>query len=185
MDPVTVEPVPDGFTLPEETGKTFYENARLKAAAIRAQFLEQGGEAPWVMADDSGIEIAALGGAPGIYSSRYAGEDATDRDNVAKLLAELENKSDRSARFVCELVCLDPEGRELRGTGLFAGTIAQAPRGEWGFGYDPVFLPEGFELTVSQISAEEKNCISHRARAVRELLSHLGGGKGARQKEGG
>ncbi|MEW6019824.1 MAG: RdgB/HAM1 family non-canonical purine NTP pyrophosphatase [Pseudomonadota bacterium] len=178
LEGIGVEPMPAGFELPEETGSTFYENARLKADSVRAQFLERDGQAPWVMADDSGIEVDALGGAPGIYSSRYAGEDATDRDNLEKMLRELEGREDRSARFVCEIVALDPEGRELRGTGRFEGNIAESPRGASGFGYDPVFIPEGKELTVAEIPAEEKNRISHRARAARSLLAQLLGGGG-------
>jgi len=177
MEGISVEPLPAGFELPEETGTTFYENAHLKAMAVRDQYLAQSGSAPWIMADDSGIEVDALGGAPGIYSSRYAGEDATDRDNVAKLLAELAGKTDRAARFVCELVCFSPEGAELSFAGKFEGTIAEEPHGEFGFGYDPVFIPEGYTLTVSQIPADEKNRISHRARAARGLLVRLGGGE--------
>lgn len=177
MEGIAVEPLPQGFELPEETGSTFHENARLKVIAVREHFLAREGTAPWIMADDSGLEVDALGGAPGIYSSRYAGEEATDRRNVAKLLAELVGKEDRSARFVCELVCLSPEGREFSFAGKFEGEIAAAPRGEFGFGYDPVFIPEGYSLTVSQISAEEKNRISHRARAARGLLARLGGGQ--------
>ncbi len=178
---IEVVPMPEGIALPEETGATFEENARLKAEAVRERLLEipggplAGGHA-WVMADDSGIEIDALGGAPGIYSSRYAGEDATDIDNVDKLLAELEGRDDRGARFVCVLVCVSASGEELVATGYFEGTIARAPRGRTGFGYDPVFIPLEKKLTVAEISAEEKNRISHRARAAHNLLAQLRGG---------
>lgn len=178
---ISVEPMPSGFTLPEETGSTFYENAHLKAMAVRNQFIDHAamfdGKVPWVMADDSGIEVAALAGAPGIYSSRYAGENATDVDNVNKLLTELSGKKDRRARFVCEIVAISPGGEELHAFGFLEGHIAHEPRGEFGFGYDPVFIPEGYSLTVSELSAEEKNRISHRARAAIDLLAQLRGGK--------
>lgn len=176
MAGIHVEPMPAEFELPEETGATFYENSLLKAAAARERFLEQGA-ALWIMADDSGIEVDALGGAPGIYSARYAGEEATDVDNVYKLLAELEGKDNRRARFVCEIACFAPDGAELRASGVLEGTIAREPHGAFGFGYDPVFIPENYSLTVSELSAEEKNRISHRARAARNLLAQLGGGK--------
>lgn len=176
MQGVIVEPMPSDFELPEETGATFYENSRLKAAAVRQQFLDRDGRAPWVMADDSGIAVAALDGAPGIYSARWAGPDATDVDNVNKLLRELADTEDRRASFICDIVCFDPEGAELRATGIFDGTIAREPHGDFGFGYDPVFVPDGYSLTAAELSAEEKNRISHRARAAQNLLAHLGGG---------
>ncbi len=178
---VRVEPMPAGFKLPEETGHSFYENARLKAMAVREQFIARAsafdGKVPWVMADDSGIEVTALAGAPGIYSSRYAGENATDVDNVNKLLKALAGKEDRHARFVCEIVAISPGGEQLHATGALEGSIAAEPRGGFGFGYDPVFVPEGYSLTVSQLSADEKNRISHRARAALDLLEQLRGGK--------
>ena len=163
---VNVLPMPEGIVPPEETGTTFEENARLKARSVRDQLLERAGSrmavtgAPgndadqlsgiipsgpngkvWVMADDSGIEVDALGGAPGIYSARYAGEDATDTGNVDKLLAELKGRADRGARFVCVLVCVSAADEELVAHGYFEGTIAGAPRGRTGFGYDPLFIP--------------------------------------------
>lgn len=178
--------MPPEFELPPETGQTFYENALLKADSVRRQFTERltaaaadntgqvTAGAPWIMADDSGIEVDALGGAPGIFSSRYAGENATDVNNVNKMLDELKGRQNRGARFICEIVCLAPDGREYRGAGVFEGNIATEPHGEFGFGYDPIFVPEGYLLTVSQLSAEEKNRISHRARAARNLLKQLG-----------
>jgi non-canonical purine NTP pyrophosphatase (RdgB/HAM1 family) len=180
---IDVLPMPEGIDLPEETGATFEENARLKALSVRDQLLKHpgkqlvraGGQA-WVMADDSGIEVDALGGAPGIYSARYAGEDATDTGNVVRLLAELKGRQDRGARFVCVLVCISAAGEELVAYGYFEGSIAESPRGRTGFGYDPVFIPVKKTLTVSQISAEEKNRISHRARAAHNLLAQLRGG---------
>lgn len=185
MQGVTVAPMPAEFELPAETGATFYENSRLKAAAVRQQFLERDGHAPWVMADDSGLAVAALGGAPGIYSARWAGADATDVDNVHKLLQELADAQDRRASFICEIVCFDPDGGELRATGVFPGSIAREPHGDFGFGYDPVFIPAGYSLTVSELSAEEKNRISHRARAAQSLQALFGGGNEGEAVQGG
>ncbi|MFA5801021.1 MAG: RdgB/HAM1 family non-canonical purine NTP pyrophosphatase [Thermoleophilia bacterium] len=180
LDGLHVEAMPAGFELPPETGSTFEENARLKVESVRAQYLAKttatGEVPPWIMADDSGIEIKAFAGAPGIYSARYAGEDATDVDNVNKLLAELKDSDDRRARFVCVIVCCSPDGGEIVARGDFDGTIASEPYGEFGFGYDPVFVPDNYSLTVSQLSAEEKNRISHRARAAHSLLAQLRGG---------
>jgi XTP/dITP diphosphohydrolase len=173
---VNVLPMPEGIVLPEETGTTFEENARLKARSVRDQISEWPNGKVWVMADDSGIEVEAFGGAPGIYSARYAGEDATDADNVARMLAELEGRDDRGARFVCVLVCVSAAEEELVAHGYFEGTIAGAPRGRTGFGYDPIFIPLDKKLTVAEISADEKNRISHRARAAHNLLAKLRGG---------
>ena len=177
MEGIHLEAMPDSFELPEETGLTFHDNARLKAVAVREQFMAHAGvldgNVPWVMADDSGLEVPTLAGAPGIYSSRYAGEDATDVDNVNKLLHQLGASKDRRARFVCEIVCFSPEGVEHKSSGVLEGIIASEAHGEFGFGYDPVFVPEGYRLTVSELSAEEKNRISHRARAAHSLLTQL------------
>lgn len=173
---VNVLPMPEGIVLPEETGTTFEENARLKARSVRDQISEWPNGKVWVMADDSGIEVDAFGGAPGIYSARYAGEDATDADNVARMLAELEGRDNRGARFVCVLVCVSAAEEELVAHGYFEGTIAGAPRGRTGFGYDPIFIPLDKKLTVAEISADEKNRISHRARAAHNLLAKLRGG---------
>jgi len=180
---VEVLPMPDGIVLPEETGTTFEENARQKAQSVLEQLQSLPGSnisdasgRLWVMADDSGIEIDALGGAPGIFSARYAGENATDADNVNKLLEELEGRDDRGARFVCVLVCVSTDGEELVANGNFEGNIADSPHGKSGFGYDPVFIPLEKTLTVAQIPAEEKNRISHRARAAHSLLAQLRGG---------
>jgi XTP/dITP diphosphohydrolase len=153
----------------EETGLTFEVNAILKAVEASKQF--QG----LVVADDSGLEVDALRGAPGIYSARYAGEHATGAANVAKLLDELARCETglRSARFRCSLA-LAQEGT-LLGTfdGVVEGTIVDAPRGEGGFGYDPVFQPRGYEQTFAELSSAEKNRISHRARAIRSLRAAL------------
>ncbi len=126
-----------------------------------------------MLADDSGIEAAALGGAPGVYSARYAGEHATDAQNLAKLLEALHGSADRRVRYVAELVAISPEGRELRARGELRGTLAAEPRGGGGFGYDPAFVPEGETRTVAEMSAAEKDAISHRARAAALLRPQL------------
>ena len=152
-----------------ETGLTFEANAILKAVETSRHFQEL------VVADDSGLEVDALQGAPGIYSARYAGEHATDADNVAKLLAELTacDPGPYSARFRCSLA-LAQGGKILKTfDGVVEGTIVGAPRGRSGFGYDPVFQPLGFEQTFAELSAAEKNRISHRARAIRLLQTAL------------
>jgi len=155
--------------LPEETGETFVENARLKARHVHAAV----GGAEWVLADDSGIEAAALQGAPGVRSARYAGEDATDEQNLAKLMGALAESDDRRVRYVAELVAIAPDGGEVTARGELTGTLAAAPRGTGGFGYDPAFVPDGETRTVAEMSPGEKDAISHRARAARALLPLL------------
>jgi XTP/dITP diphosphohydrolase len=165
-----VELLPADVTLPPEVGETFAENALGKA---RAAALATGRVS---IADDSGIEAAALGGAPGVRSARYAGEDATDEQNLAKLLREVPAGS--GLAYMCALVYVDPEapGEEAR---VFearcTGRLAGEPRGEGGFGYDPAFLPdeEPEGLTMAQLSDEQKDAISHRGRAARALLKWL------------
>jgi XTP/dITP diphosphohydrolase len=155
--------------LPEETGETFVENARLKARHVHAAL----GGAEWVLADDSGIEAAALHGVPGVRSARYAGEDATDEQNLAKLIGALAESDDRRVRYVAELVAIAPDGGEVTARGELTGTLAAAPRGTGGFGYDPAFVPDGETRTVAEMSPGEKDAISHRARAARALLPLL------------
>jgi len=155
--------------LPEETGETFVENARLKARHVHAVL----GGAEWVLADDSGIEAAALHGVPGVRSARYAGEDATDEQNLAKLIGALAESDDRRVRYVAELVAIAPGGGEVTARGELTGTLAAAPRGTGGFGYDPAFVPDGETRTVAEMSPGEKDAISHRARAARALLPLL------------
>jgi len=170
-DGFEVRDLADAAELPavEETGLNFEANAILKAVEISKQFEEL------VVADDSGLEVDALQGAPGIYSARYAGEQATDAANVAKLLAALarQNPAPRSARFRCSLALA--RGGEVLATfdGVVEGRIVDAPRGEAGFGYDPVFQPRGFDQTFGELSASEKNRISHRAHAIRLLRAAL------------
>jgi XTP/dITP diphosphohydrolase len=159
----TIEPL-DRDDYPPETGATYYENAALKAAFGREYV------PGWVLAEDSGLEVAALGGRPGVLSARYAPEGAPA---VAKLLGELEGVEQRGARYVSELVLLAPAGEELRGTGTLEGRIAREPAGTEGFGYDPIFVPEGEERTVAQLGDAWKADNSHRARAAHALLAAL------------
>jgi XTP/dITP diphosphohydrolase len=163
-----IEPFAGG--LPPETGETFRDNALIKARHVRAHVA---GDA-WVLADDSGIAADTLGGAPGVRSARYAGEGATDAANRERLLAALEGAADRRVRYVAELVLIDPNGRELVARGELAGTAALEPRGTGGFGYDPLFVPDGEGRTVAEMAPAEKDAISHRARAAQALREALG-----------
>ena len=160
---------PYAGALPEETGETFLENAQLKARHVHRELAGR----EWVLADDSGIEAAALSGAPGVRSARYAGEQASDEENLAKLVEALRGASDRRVRYVAELVAVSPQGEEVRARGELVGTLAEAPRGSGGFGYDPAFVPVGESRTVAEMSAGEKDAISHRARAAAALLPQL------------
>lgn len=160
----TIEPL-DRDDYPPETGETYYDNAALKAAFGREH------ADGWVLAEDSGLEVEALGGRPGVLSARYAPEGAPA---VARLLDELGDAEEREARYVSELVLLSPDGRELRGTGTLTGAIAHEPAGSEGFGYDPIFIPDGEALTVAQLGNDWKSVHSHRARAAHALLSALG-----------
>jgi XTP/dITP diphosphohydrolase len=149
----------------EETGTTFEENAELKAVAASQLF------DGWVIADDSGLEVDALGGAPGVYSARYAGEAASDAQNNALLLKNLEviPEEERQARFRC-IIVLARAGRKLAAfSGIVEGLIAASPRGAEGFGYDPLFIPKGFSQTFGELPAATKNRLSHRARAINQL----------------
>lgn len=161
---------------PAEDADTFLGNARIKA---RAAHEASGGKA--VLADDSGLEVDALDGAPGVYSARYAGEDATDADNNAKLLSALADvpDRDRTARFVCTLVLIDEEGSETVARGTVEGRIGHEERGSNGFGYDPLFLPDVFAdgRTLAEALPEEKNAVSHRGNALRELRTKLEAGR--------
>jgi XTP/dITP diphosphohydrolase len=152
----------DADDYPAETGDTYYRNASSKAAFGRARTSAE----RWVIGEDSGLEVDALGGRPGIGSARYAPEGAPA---IAKLLGELDGVSDRRARYVSELVAIAPGGEELRGTGVLEGWIAAEPRGAEGFGYDPVFVPDGEERTVAELGDAWKAERSHRARAARAL----------------
>jgi XTP/dITP diphosphohydrolase len=152
----------DAADYPPEDGADYYENARGKALHGRSVAPDA-----WLLADDSGIEVAALGGAPGVATARWAA------DGVSRLLAELDGVADRRARYVCELVALAPDGRELRGTGVLEGTIARERSGAEGFGYDPIFVPTGATRTVAELGDAWKAVESHRARAAAALLASL------------
>ncbi len=153
----------------EEDGRTFQENAFKKA-----QTCAQATGRP-ALADDSGLEVDCLNGAPGIYSARFSGTGATDEANNRKLLSLLGGipEEKRTARFVCQMVLYLPEGKWIQAEGFCPGIIAPGPRGEHGFGYDPVFYLPEFGKTMAEIPLEEKNRISHRAQALREIRSHL------------
>jgi XTP/dITP diphosphohydrolase len=159
----TIEPL-DRDDYPPETGATYYDNA-----ALKARFGREHADG-WVLAEDSGLEVEALGGRPGVHSARYAPEGAPA---VARLLGELEGVEQRAAHYVCELVLLAPDGRELRGTGTLEGRIAREPAGSEGFGYDPIFIPEGEKRAVAELGNDWKTAHSHRASAARALLRAL------------
>jgi XTP/dITP diphosphohydrolase len=169
LDGIDVAPLPADVQLPPETGETFAENALLKARTAAAA---TGGPA---IADDSGIEAAALGGAPGVRSARFAGEEATDAENLAKLLREAPAGS--AVAYVCAIAYVDGD-RERVFEGRCTGTLAAEPRGSGGFGYDPAFVPDDVPdgRTMAELAPAEKDAISHRGRAGRELLSWLTSG---------
>ncbi|CAN5492808.1 XTP/dITP diphosphatase [soil metagenome] len=172
---IELEPLPAGVDLPPEDGETFEVNALGKArAAHRAT-----GAA--VIADDSGIEAAGLGGRPGVRSARYAGEDASDEQNLAKLLEEVGAVGDRGVAYVCAIAFVDEEGDEETFEARCEGELAREPRGDGGFGYDPAFLPDdtgpGDGRTMAELSADEKHAISHRGKAALLLAERLGAGE--------
>lgn len=170
---VTLVPLSEwpGAVSPEENGTTLLANA-----LIKARYAAQLTGMP-AIADDTGLEVDALGGEPGIHAARYAGPGATYADNVAKLLRELRGVpiTQRTARFRTACVAVWPDGRELHAEGVLEGVIVEAPRGANGFGYDPVFVPAGDTRTYAELSDAEKNAVSHRARAVRALAGMLAG----------
>jgi XTP/dITP diphosphohydrolase len=167
-----LEPLPESVELPPETGDTFAENALGKARAAR----EQTGEP--AIADDSGIEAAALGGRPGVYSARYAAEGATDEQNLSKLLDELRDQDDKRLAYVCAVALVTADGDEELFEGRCTGTLADPPRGDGGFGYDPSFVPDDTgpedDRTMAELAPAEKHAISHRGRAARKLAESLG-----------
>ena len=167
---VVVEPLPDGIQLPPEDGESFAENALPKARAAA------GGAGRASIADDSGIEAVALGGAPGVRSARYAGESASDEENLDKLTREAPVGS--PLRYVCALAYVDPtSGQEQLFFGCCGGRLAEHPRGSRGFGYDPAFIPDESDgsRTMAELSDEQKDAISHRGKAARALLAWLQG----------
>jgi XTP/dITP diphosphohydrolase len=171
-----LEPLLDAELLPrppdvpevDETGTTLEENALLKARALCSA------TGVPAISDDTGLEVAALDGAPGVYSARFAGENATYADNVAKLLREMEGRTDRRARFRAVAAAVFPDGRELLAEGVMDGVISETPRGTNGFGYDPVFVPDdGDGRTFAEMTAEEKQRTSHRGRSLRAIAELL------------
>jgi XTP/dITP diphosphohydrolase len=168
LEPHELEALPAEVELPPETGETFAENALLKARAAAAATRQP------AVADDSGIEAAALGGRPGVRSARYAGDRASDEDNLDKLLREVPDDGDRRVAYVCALAYVDGD-QELLVEGRCEGTLATEPRGSGGFGYDPAFLPadDNSGRTMAELTPEEKDAISHRGRAARALLERL------------
>ena len=169
MAPYRLDPLPADVRLPPETGTTFADNS-----LVKARFAAAATGRPAV-ADDSGIEAAALGGAPGVWSARYAGEDAGDEENLAKLLRAVPDDGDRRVAYVCALAYAEPGGREEVAHGRCEGTLARRPRGTGGFGYDPAFVPDDYRdgRTMAELSPAEKDEISHRGRAARALVRRL------------
>jgi XTP/dITP diphosphohydrolase len=170
---VDLQALPAEVELPPETGDSFEANALIKARAAHAA------TAAVTIADDSGIEAADLGGAPGIYSARYAGEGASDEANLEKLLREVDAAGgERRAAYVCAIALIDEGGHEYVFEARCEGTLLREGRGTGGFGYDPAFVPDetghGDDRTFSELTPEEKNAISHRGKAVRMLARHLG-----------
>jgi XTP/dITP diphosphohydrolase len=180
MRPIELDPLPEEVALPPETGTTFADNALGKARAAA------GATGRTAIADDSGIQAAALGGAPGVWSARFAGEDATDEENLAKLLREVPPDGDTRVAYVCAIACVEPGGREVVAHGRCEGRLTHEPRGEGGFGYDPAFVPDDHpgDLTMAELSPEEKDAISHRGRAARELRRRLLEAEEAKQPRG-
>ncbi len=150
-----------------ETGVTIEENSGIKARFVYTRFQKS------CFADDSGLEVMALNGEPGVYSARYAGEPKNDVANLNLLLKNLRDIRERSAIFKTVITYIDPQGKESQFTGLIHGTITVSSRGSLGFGYDPIFLPEGHDQTFAEMSADIKNNMSHRARAFTEFITFL------------
>jgi len=170
---VDLEPLPEEVELPPETGDSFEANALIKARAAHAATGEV------TIADDSGIEAMDLGGAPGIYSARYAGEGASDETNLEKLLREVDAADgDRRAAYVCAIALIDEDGHEYIFEATCEGTLLREGRGSGGFGYDPAFVPDetghNDHRTFAELTPEEKHAISHRGKAARMLTRHLG-----------
>lgn len=178
--------MPAGVVLPPEGEDSFEENARIKARGLATALLMGASETgarsgvphpvtDLFLADDSGLEVQALGWAPGVISARYAGVDASDAQNNAKLLSQLKGygSAERRARFVCVMVAVRPDLTEMVTRGEWWGTITTGPHGEGGFGYDPVFRPDGSDLTVAQLPQAVKDTLSHRALAAKALLDLL------------
>jgi len=158
------------YAAPEEIGTTFLENARIKCKFLKAMRPDA-----WVLADDSGLEVPAMRNLPGVHSARFAGPHARDIENTTKLLNKLnvQRIGDRSANFRCVMVLLSPTGEEKSFEGVMKGRIGSEMKGRYGFGYDPVFIPEGESQTVAELSPAVKNKLSHRAQAMRQVREYL------------
>jgi XTP/dITP diphosphohydrolase len=169
---IELDPLPPEVELPPEEGETFAANALVKARAAQAAT----GRAS--VADDSGIEASGLGGRPGVRSARYAGESASDEENLAKLLDEVGRQDDRRVAYVCAIALVGEDGSKSLFEGRCEGTLASEPRGSGGFGYDPAFVPDDTGpddgRTMAELTPAEKHAISHRGRAARKLAAHLG-----------
>ena len=169
---IEIDPLPPDVELPPETGETFAENALGKARAAQAA------TGRTAIADDSGIEAYGLDGRPGVRSARYAGDGATDEQNLSKLLEEVGAQDDRRVAYVCAIALVGEDGAESVFEGRCEGTLTSEPRGTGGFGYDPAFVPDDTgshdDRTMAELSPAEKHAISHRGRAARKLASHLG-----------
>lgn len=151
----------------EETGTTFLENARLKAEGISRRI------DGWVLSDDSGLEVDALGGAPGVWSSSFGGEEGNHAKNNARLLAEMSGKQDRGARFRCTMVLARGGVEQANFSGTVEGRLVESLHGAGGFGYDPLFIPEGHGQTFAELGDEIKNTLSHRSRALEQVVAYL------------
>lgn len=161
-----IAPMPAGLEI-EENGKTFMENSLIKAKAVYDKTKIPS------LADDSGLCINALGGKPGLYSARYGGENLSYKEKMQMILEELKNKEDRTAYFITSAVCMLNEKYYIALEGRVDGKIIESPRGFEGFGYDPIFMPEGFNITYAEMKAEEKNLISHRFIAMSKMKKIL------------
>lgn len=158
------------YSSPPETGKTFEDNAKIKAKSFKS--VKPG---VWVIGEDSGLEVDGLGGMPGIFSARYAGDNARDVENTSKVLKMLNIRSpgNRKAQFRCVMIAYDPQGVEHKFEGILKGEIAKDMKGTNGFGYDSIFIPEGHTKTFAEMTIQEKNKISHRFQAVSQFLQKL------------
>lgn len=159
------------YKSPLEDGKTFLDNALIKAKAFKPLLNDE----DWVLAEDSGLVVDALDGLPGIHSARYAGPKASDLQNNDKLLKMLAFKKtdNRKAHYFCQMVILGPKGQRIDASGKCEGLIAECPQGRAGFGYDPLFVPNGYEKTMAELTPAEKNKISHRAKACEDFIQKI------------
>ena len=156
----------DSYYPPEETGKTFSDNAKIKAQSLRSLVSDK-----WIVAEDSGLEVEGLNNMPGIFSARYAGDNASDRENNAKVLkmVSIRTATNRKAQFLCSMFIISPDGEEHIIEETVSGSISKAERGTEGFGYDTCFIPDGEEKTFAELGMSFKNKVSHRAKAIKKI----------------